>query len=99
MKTVTLLGVMLAFALGTTGCSRSSDTSRHDTTGGERARSDDARERAEQEDEEYEGKAESWGEEVDEAGEDARRELDEAGDRTEEQLEDAEEYIEDRSND
>jgi hypothetical protein len=85
MKIVTLLGVMMAFALGTTGCNRSSDTSRHDTTGGER--------------EESKGKAESWGEEADEAGEDARRELDEASERTEEELEEAEEYIEDRWDD
>jgi hypothetical protein len=91
MRIVTLLGVMLAFVLGTTGCNRSSDTSRHDTTGG------DAREQAEQEREEFKGKTESLEEDVEEFGEDVEREFDEAGERTEDELEDAEEYLEEQT--
>ena len=99
MRTITTLGVILAFALGSVACDRSSDRHAHrDSTGGEHARSAEDRDRAERE-HERKGKTEEWefDEESEELREDTRRGVDEAGDRAEDQAEDVEDYSKEKA--
>jgi hypothetical protein len=72
MRIVTLLGIMVAFALSTAGCNRSSGTShaRHDSVGGEHAKSKEGRAQAERE-HERKGKADTWEYEEEFEGQDA----------------------------
>jgi chromosome segregation ATPase len=92
MKIVTLLGVMVAFALGGVGCSKSSGT-RAETTGGESAEAREA---------ERKGKTERWeleeeSEELREETEQLREESEELRDRAEQLRREAEEETEEFS--
>ena len=103
MKLVTLLGVILAFVLGTVGCNRSHRThARDDSTGGERARSHEMRDQAEREhDAGRKGKVETWEyeEESIELRDDAKQKAHEAGDWSEEKADEEGDYAEDKAED